>query len=333
MFVKKNPLLIFIVLLLGMIMLAGCSQQQTHTNPNDIDFPSERITIVVPNAAGGGFDIVSRLLAEHWPKYLPNADFVIENIPGAGGSAAYTSVTHAEPDGHTIGIFNLPGILTDQVVGNVDRDAREIEWIGRLSDPQFLSGVENDSELQSLDDFRNVDVVRGANGNITSAGAIAMVIIANEIGFNTEVIPHEGASDALLSVVRGDNQWTQFPWGSMRDYVLDTKEIKPLWVYSDQRFSDLPDVPTIGELGYPELVEIGKVHRLIGATPGTPPEVLQLLRDSFWEVVNDPEFKEELLNIESLETTPLKHEDAGKLVDTSLNLLQEHTSLLESLFD
>ncbi|WP_017727545.1 Bug family tripartite tricarboxylate transporter substrate binding protein [Halalkalibacterium ligniniphilum] len=298
----------------------------------EVEFPKKNITFVVPNSPGGGFDTTGRLLAEYWSKYLPNANFMIDNKPGAGGRSAYRAVERANPDGYTIGIFNVPGILPDMIFADDDINVLDMEWIGRVSEVQYMAAVSKDSDIETIDDLRNAGLVTAAQGNLVSAGTIGMLISANTLGFDIELIPHDGGSEAILSVVRGDITWTQFPIGTIAPNVK-SGDITPLWVYSNERLEEFPDVPTIGELGNPDLVDLVSLHRAIAVTPGTPEEILNILRESFMKTVEDPEFQEKLTNLEGGKSDPLDHEGIVEIIENGIKNIEENRDLIEILYE
>ncbi len=354
--ITRKPKHLFSILIIFSILfiLVGCNTESTNqinsnsdstgavtgeqaggniTGSEEVEFPKKNITFVVPNSPGGGFDTAGRLLAEYWSKHLPNANFIIDNKPGGGGRSAFRAVNSSEADGHTIGIFNVPGILPDMIFGDDDDyNVMDIEWIGRVSEVQYMAGVGKDSGIESLDDLQNAGLVSAAQGNLVSAGTIGMLISANTLGFGIDLIPHEGGSEAILSVVRGDIPWTQFPIGTIVPNVR-SGDIKPLWVYTRERLEEFPDVPTISELGHPELIDLVSLHRAIGVTPGTPEEILNILRESFIRTVNDPEFQEKLTNLESGKSDPLDHEGIVKVIENGIKDIEENKDLIEVLYE
>ena len=108
-----------------LIAAVGCSGTS-----NDA-FPNRDIEIVIPYNAGGGFDTYIRALAPHMEKHLPGDINVLPiNVPGAGGRRGASEVYRADPDGYTIGIFNLPGVLLPQLQGlKINYNLSDVSWL------------------------------------------------------------------------------------------------------------------------------------------------------------------------------------------------------------
>src|SRR5690606_34253048 len=114
-------------------MLFGCSREAPES------YPSRNIELVIPYSPGGGFDIYVRALIPYVEKQLPNNVKVIPvNAAGAGGQRGATMVYRARPDGYTIGVFNLPGVLIPMLNGgNPNYDLLEVTWLATLSSDPY----------------------------------------------------------------------------------------------------------------------------------------------------------------------------------------------------
>ena len=103
----------------------------------------------------------------------------------------------------------------------------------------------------------------------------------------------EGSSELVLSNVRGEIDIVASPYDNLIGYAQND-DVTPLWVYNDERYPDLPDTPTIGEIGFPELTNTGTIARIIVAPPGTPEEILTILREAFDKAIAEPDVKDTL---------------------------------------
>ena len=112
---------ILCVCLLGVIVFAvGPAAAESH-------FPSKAITFVVPVSPGGGFDTATRMIVPYLKKYLPGQpNVIVKNAPGGEWNIGIGKIYRAKPDGHTIGILNLPGNAVNQVLGTAKFDLRKI---------------------------------------------------------------------------------------------------------------------------------------------------------------------------------------------------------------
>ena len=314
---------------------SGASEQTSSTEQTDQaaaqanNFPQEDITFVIPTSPGGGYDTIARILAPYLEKHLPNSPNVtIKNVPGGQWSIGINEVYNAEPDGYTIGFFNVPGNAVGQVLGVVDYDLTKISWVGRVATTHYVGALSPKSEYSSLEDMQAADEIKVGVVGLSSTGGLMTIVALDAMGVNNKVIPHDGSADAMLAAIRGDIDYVQFPYGSLREYIHESNELTPLVVLAPERIEEMPDVPTAGDLGYPELADKAAMHRMIGTTPGTPEDVLQVLRDSFWEAVNDEEFVAEMKK-QGRAASPAKGEKATELAQDSINEIGKYRAVLE----
>lgn len=324
-----------------LIILAGCSGQQAQQpapkesgqpaapEKAQADFPKKDITFIVPYTPGGGFDTYARLVAPYIQKYLPNkVNVVVQNVPGAETRLGLMQIYKADPDGYTIGIFNNPGQVTGQVVGNVDYDLNKITWLGRIADEVYVAGLSPKSPYKNLDDLKKAPTVKvGIGGGLSSTAGLGSILAAEVMGFKINPIAMEGSQESILAAIRGDIDYVQFALPTMRPFVIDSKQLQPLWVYTRERLPELPDTPTVAELGYPQLLDIVKIDYLLGATPGLPPEVRKTLADAFAKAMQDPELIQAAKNAKR----PLSYasgEDTAGMVKRSLENMQKYRETL-----
>jgi tripartite-type tricarboxylate transporter receptor subunit TctC len=293
-----------------------------------VKFPEKEVVIVVPTSPGGGFDLQARLLATYWKKYLgESAKIIVENKPGGNWNVGLNEVWSAKPDGHTIGIFNIPGNSVNHVAGNTTYYLPDFEWIGRASSAVYVASVSKKSKIKTLEDFKNKGTVNGGVPGLASSAGMGMVVTADTMGFKSNFIAHQGTQEMLLSTIRGDMDWMIAPYNTnYRDAVLNG-EVVPVWIYAHERHEELPDVPTVAELGFPELVDTINLHRVMATTPGTPPEVLEILRESFKKTLEDPEYIEQAVKVE-YQPDYASPEEVKKMVESSIQLYEKHKQII-----
>ncbi|NNC77633.1 MAG: tripartite tricarboxylate transporter substrate binding protein, partial [Woeseiaceae bacterium] len=132
-----------------------------------------------------------------------------ENVPGAGGRRGATMVYRAKPDGTTLGIYNLPGFVLPEVLGEkVDYDLRRLSWIGRLEWQPYVLLVSAASEFRNLDDVRSAAEVTFLSTGYGSSVLAASQISASrmELVDNSPVYlaGYAGTADYLVGLIRGD---------------------------------------------------------------------------------------------------------------------------------
>lgn len=289
------------------------------------DFPSQEVRIIVPYGPGGGFDTAARMIAPYLERYLGDgASVIVENMPGGGGNTGLSTLQRARADGHTIGIVNLPGHFGPQVAERANYDLFELEYVGIVTATNYVTTLSANSQLKTLEDMQAADRV-----NVGSDGleAVDMFSTMDALGINFNAIMHDGANDAVLAALRGDVDAVQFTLSTLYSYIEDG-DLIPVIMHAQERHPDFPDVPTISELGHPEVLSVSMGNRILAAPPGTPEEVMTALRDAFDAAVADPEYiaQTEAANIDSL---PGNWEDAEALLQGSHDALVPFKELLQ----
>ncbi|WP_206916119.1 Bug family tripartite tricarboxylate transporter substrate binding protein [Alicyclobacillus suci] len=269
---------------------AGGSSRGTWSSSEQTNYPTKTITIIVPASPGGAMDTDARILAPYLSQYLPNQPSVIvKNVPGAQDSLGIEQVQNAKPDGYTLGEYSMPGDTLGPLVGIGNYDLTKVNWVGQISSLPFIAVASTKSgitDLKSLKAKGNVKV--GVNGLTTNDGVSALETM-KALGVTASFVPAKGNSNSLLALEQGVVDVTVSTYTSIEQYLQDGS-VTPLWVYSAKRLKDLPKVPTIGELGYPQLDNISAHITDIGATPGVPQADVTILRNALAKVAQDPKY-------------------------------------------
>jgi putative tricarboxylic transport membrane protein len=293
-------------------------------------FPKEKsITFVCPTSAGGGMDRYSRLLVIYFKKYLPsNPNIVVRNIPGGDFAVGINAVVNADPDGYTLGLFLLPGNVLNQVRGLAKYDLSKVTWLGNVTSAPHLIVVRSDSPYRSLKDLQKAQktLVVPVPGfqSVTGTGA---VIASEVLGIKSKFIPHRGSTETILALLRGDADYLSVTYVAVRSQ-LQSKEIRPLLVYSDEKLKALPGVPTIKELGYGQLTPLEVAYFSVGTTPGVTAEVATIWRTAFEKTLKDVEFVKALEKM-GAEAHYMSPGEVGHLVDVGIESYTKYKDLLE----
>jgi tripartite-type tricarboxylate transporter receptor subunit TctC len=219
-------------------------------------YPTRPVTIVVPFAAGGGNDILARLLAQHMGRAL-GQQFVIENRAGAAGTIGARAVAKAPPDGHTLmvghsGVFAIaPALYADP--GYDPR--RDFAPIGLIASYQQILVAHPSLPVRSIADL--IALARKQPGKITYATAgigsgshVSTELLAVMADVKLTHVPYRGTGAMQGDLVGGhvDMAISTFPsvFGQIRSGLLRT-----IAVTGEARSSIFPDVPTIAESGVP----------------------------------------------------------------------------------
>jgi tripartite-type tricarboxylate transporter receptor subunit TctC len=244
------------------------------------DYPTRPVVIVVPFAAGGGNDILARLIAQHMGRAL-GQQFVIENRTGAGGTIGARAVAKAAPDGYTLmvghsGVFGVaPALYADP--GYEPR--RDFAPIGLIASYQQVLVVHPSVPVASVADL--IVLARKQPGKITYATAgvgsgshLSTELFAAMADIKLAHIPYRGTGAMQGDLLGGhvDMSITTFPsvFGQLRGGGL-----RPIAVTGDVRASILPDLPTVAEAGVPGYVAV--IHYGMVAPAGTSRAIVDRL--------------------------------------------------------
>ena len=287
-------------------------------------FPSKTITFVLPVTPGGGFDTFSRMIIPYLRKYLPgNPKIIIKNAPGGEWNIGINKMYRAKPDGHTICIFNMPANAVNQVLGTGKYDLRKVTWLGNIGQVTYVTALSTKCRHKTLEDLKKApEIIAGVVG-LASTAALGTIIAAERIGLKMKFIPHAGSTEAILAAMRGDLDWVQYPFSTLKKTIVDSHDLIPILVYAKKRIELLPDVPTVTELGYGDLVDVVKMYRPVAAQPGLPKDVAEIWRHAFWKATNDPEFQQKQINANAL-PLPMKPEELEAMVEGAIKLVTKY---------
>jgi tripartite-type tricarboxylate transporter receptor subunit TctC len=224
-------------------------------------YPTRPVVIVVPFAAGGGNDILARLIAQHMSRTL-GQPFVIENRPGAGGTVGARAVAKAAPDGHTlmVGHSGVLGIAPALYADPGYDPRRDFAPIGLIASYQQILVVHPSLPVHSVANL--IALARKEPGKITYATAgvgsgshVSTELFAMMADIKLTHVPYRGTGAMQGDLAGGhvNMSITTFPsvFGQLRSGVL-----RPIAVTGQTRASILPDLPTIAEAGLPGYVAV-----------------------------------------------------------------------------
>jgi tripartite-type tricarboxylate transporter receptor subunit TctC len=221
------------------------------------DFPERPVQIVTPYAAGGGLDTITRTLAQRLSA-LWGQQVIVDNRPGAGSTIGTAFAAKARPDGYTLLVGSTPLGIAPVVYPNLAYDARRdfapISLIGTTPEVLVVHpglGVGTIAELVALakKDARKLNFGSAGSGTLAHLAAEAFNRRAELGGAH---IPYKGSNPALVDLIGGQIDWVFDTPTAVLPHVRSGK-LRALAVAAAQRSPQLPNVPTLGEAGYPEL--------------------------------------------------------------------------------
>jgi len=267
------------------------------------DFPTKEVQIIIPWAAGGATDLISRALAATTEKYLGKA-VVVVNRPGGAGAVGYTEAAQAKPDGYTLTSAITPLTILPHQVKTAFTYQSFDPVINVVRDPgMFL--VRSDAPWKSLKEFldyakKNPDMI--TVGNSGAGGGVHLIALAFEktAGVKFNHIPFSGGGPSITALLGGHiNAVTVSPPEGIEH--VKAGKLKIIALFAEKRFELFPDVPTVKEQGIDFVM--GQ-WRGLAAPKGTPPDVIKKLHDAFKKGTEDSVFmknaKDMVVNISYL---------------------------------
>ncbi|MBU3651642.1 MAG: tripartite tricarboxylate transporter substrate binding protein [Limnohabitans sp.] len=262
--------------------------------PAQAAYPEQPIKVLVSYGAGGGTDIVARLLAPYIGKYLsPNASVVVVNRPGAGGAIGFTELAKATPDGYTLGFINTPNFLTIPIERKTAFHWQDFDLLGNIVDDPGNFSVHADSPFKSLSELvayaksRPGEVTYGSTG-VGSDDHLSALILERAAGIQMTHVPFKGTSEVHNAVLSKQITVAAMNIGEALQYVKGGSKIRQLGQMSEARTTLAPQVPTFKEQGYPIIMAS---LRGMAAPKGLPPALREQLVSAVQKAVADPEFQ------------------------------------------
>lgn len=215
------------------------------------------LRFLVPTAPGSGADLIARAVQPALSRALGGRSVVVENISGAGGVTGTTQLVRAAPDGNTVAIVSVNHVINGHVYKKVPydtvNDITPIVGLGSiplvmLVNPQ-KTPVRDAKELADLVRTRPGDYNYSSPGN-GSAPQLAARLFTDAAGVNVRHIPYRGTGPQVTALITGDVSFTIISASGAAGF-LEAGKLKAVAVMSGQSLPLLPNVPTIGELGYP----------------------------------------------------------------------------------
>ena len=271
--------------LLGLAALTA-----SHPARADAAWPTRPITFVVPGAAGGTTDTPVRFMAQKLSERL-GQPIVVDNKPGAGGMLGTGLVARAQPDGYTVLVGNT-GSNAINYTAYQKLTYKPEDFIALTDMISFANVlvVPVKSPIKSLKDL--VVAAKREPGKLafSSAGVGQTTHLMGELlrqsaGVDVVHVPYKGSAPATMAIVGGETQFMFDNLTGSLGHVKDGK-LRALAVTGATREPELPDVPTMTELGMKDFDKVGWMGFFVPAK--TPPAVVKKLTDNLIAVLQDP---------------------------------------------
>ena len=280
--------------------LAFASSLMLAALPARAEYPERPITIIVPFAAGGPTDIISRIMADPMSRILKQ-QVVVENAVGAGGTVGVTRAKNAAPDGYTLLMGNL-GTQAASVglYPKLAYDPRtDFQPIINAAGTPMLVVAKKDLPVKDFKEFiayvkANAAKMNYGTGGIGATSHLTCLFLDSLLGVQPTHVPFRGSGPALNALL-----------GGQVDYVCDqTVGVVPtiqggqangLVVATPERLSVVPNVPTSKEQGLPDFQAVG--WNALFAPKGTPRDIVMKINAAARQALDDPSTKKRLIEL------------------------------------
>lgn len=295
-------------------------------------YKDKTIRFIVGQAAGGGYDSYTRLIARHIVKHIPgNPSAVVENMTGAGSLVAANYLyNNSKPDGLTIVNWNSAFVL-NQALGdaNVKFDARKFGWIGAPSKGVPVFVIMGFAGVRNFDEIVKSGKVIKVGGTAPGSHSVDLPLMLNKmLGTKFNIVSgYQGTAQVRLAMQRREVDGDFTNWESVvatRKDMIEAKgddRLLPLLIHSRLADAEVKNVPLFSEVLGSELnvatyrayMSQMEYQRPLTVAPGTPRERLEILRRAFKATLSDPEFQAQAVR-SKLDMTYVSGEEAERIV-------------------
>lgn len=280
-------------------------------------YPAGKITCYVPNAPGGGYDVMSRGVAPFLGKYFkevsPGAkggQVIIKNEPGAAGRKSFDMVYHAKPDGYTFGALDS-AFATEALMTEIGFDLNKFTFLLQFNDAARILVVKKNG-FANWDEMMKTAKQKELKWGVGQFGRgihVDSIIIRDAFGIPAKLIPFGGSSGVMAALFRGDVQMAALSDDAAKP-LLASGEIRVIADFSGK--GGYVGVPTSKDLGRPDLAEKVSGHRFFVAPPNVPKQISNVMIAAFKKSLNDPEFQAWAKRLE-IPVTPIYGDEAEKM--------------------
>lgn len=267
------------------------------------NFEGKTITIVVGYKPGGGYDRTARLLARYLPKHIPgNPTVVVQNLPGGAGNIAWNHIYNiAKPDGLTMTLSQraAPLIQLGKAEG-VKYDVTKMQWIGSAASEQFVLAIRSDVPYKTAGDLRQLEkpLIMGSTGP-GGTNDLPMLYKAY-LGLKLDIVTgYSSSSDIMLAIERKEVDGRAGSYSALVPFV--SRGLIRVVIRARGPEKEIAHLPLDEDLApntrAKKILALRSAPDVMGRPfalpPGTPKEIVKVLREAFAKACNDPELLKE----------------------------------------
>lgn len=261
------------------------------------EWPTRPVRILIPFTPGGTADTLGRLAAEKLSASF-GQQFVPENKPGASGLIAAAEAASAAPDGYTLFVSGVGGLIISSAISpNPPADVTTgYTHIADFGGPPAVLVVNNDVPAKNLKEFiayakANPGKINYGSPSPGSLANLAFLLFQKEAGIRLQNVPYHGASQAMTDLMGGHIAVTCTALTSAAGTILGGNA-RALAITSRKRVPDYPDIPTFAEEGFPNLV--AEVWFGLSGPRGIPDDIVRKLNAAVVKGLQEPDARQRL---------------------------------------
>ncbi|HEX9875732.1 MAG TPA: hypothetical protein VGC50_03645 [Gammaproteobacteria bacterium] len=350
----STTLLVSGALLCGVPALQGAAQQAAY-------FEGERVTIYVGRTPGSGGDLAARLFAEHWQRHIPGEPtMIVQNLPGGGGTRVFNYAAEvADADGLHLVFSPTAGVEAVLKMPGLRANFAEMPFIGGLMSPNMA--YVSTGKLSSAEDLLTAEGLRFAGQNPIARFDLLGRLALDALGVDYQYVTgFQGGADVFNAVRRGEVDIQVASLGQYRFSIEPTLVEEglaiPLWhnpgtgpdgePYALEVAGDIPSYMEFYESvkGEPPsgreyemfkwlLPRVNDIVYAAMAPPGTPDDVVEILRESFGAVTQDPEYRQEAIKMYGFELPPIGAEQGSEMMRGLYDVPEDVEAFLREYID
>jgi len=273
------------------VLLASLCASVAHAQ----QYPVRPVKIIVGLTAGGGVDVVSRIIAQKLGDSTGQS-FVVDNRTGAGGNIAFELVAKSEPDGYTL-LNSSPGIVTNPTLyAKVNYKINDFAAVSLIGKAPLVLVVHPSLPSHTLAELvtlakQKPGAIRYGSGGAGGTAHLAAEVLRTMVGIDFLHVPYKGGPQALHDVIGGQLDMTILPFPETMPQIRAAR-VRALAQTGDTRSAMAADIPTFSEAGVKGYSVT--TWYVLFAPARTPPEVINKLNDEIVKALKLPDVQERL---------------------------------------
>jgi tripartite-type tricarboxylate transporter receptor subunit TctC len=331
---RKAQISMFLTLVLVLVIpcIGNLTISSEVAAATKVEYPTKPISLIVPMSAGGGTDVVGRMIANEMSQFLPQK-VLVYNKPGGAGLTGIQEVAIAKPDGYTL-LFLTATPIVQTYATNKRVNYKDFFLLGLVDKDSFVLVVPKNSKWTTSDEFfkaakENPGKMRLGHPGVGTSVHLVVPMLEKSTGVKFQQVPFAGSNPTHMALLGGHIDVGITTVGDV-SALVKAGDIRMLALSGDNRWKEYPEVPTFKEKG----IEVGILHwRGIWALKETPVPILDILEETIRKAANLQSYKDMMIKAGKIPDNivgraileeRLEKEDVSiKEAMTRLNLLKE----------